>query len=854
MCNCCSLVSRWGERGRRPSTLADDRCSLQRNVRSSWRSCAVLALALLAIIGRPATASTQITGVQAVPAGTVSQYEKLEITFQIVGSSTTHPQWPYDPAPPHGIPPGVGITVNAVFTDPEGRQFSQPAFHAEQFLNEVRDGRDWHLPTGSFAWKVRFSPNRPGQWHYRLVAVDQGGTAQSSIFDFSVTASARHGFVKVSKGDSRYFEFDDGTLFNGMGFEFQEFPDFLGDPETRGGPELAEIASYDVNFVRVWISSVFGSAWQNWIGGRNQYRGYLPYTGLTPFFDETTDQTTLAMRLDYEPAGDTGWFDACRHEFWKGREESVVPNATYRVRVEYAGEGITGPRNTSFSNYGLVVKIGGWYDNCYEPGTGTPVTSYGRNTTGFGYIEGYWNSGTSNYLPLMHLGLENVLEGAAYVRSVSLRQELGGGSLGPELMITPSMERQLYIPEERAYSMDKFLEGAERNGIYLKLVLMDLNDKIYLKMEDNGDWVRTDDNLDGFYGLGRRMNKTRWLQQVWWRYLQARWGYSPNIHSWELTNEGDPNLTKHYEIADELGKFMRCRVFGVDPGPGDAAPCSTDHPNVHLVTTSFWQWFPVQQFWKNGKYPNIDYADIHAYVSTSYAPVADRSMMQWDAALFHIWHSQEVLSEDVGKPVVRGEAGLDSTTQQDPNVLGIGRDTTGVWLHNYLWSCLDSGGLYELYWWNDHIWNATFDHRAAYTGVQAFMRDVPLNKGGYVDWGGTVSNPSLRVVGQKNTATGALVLWVQNRQHTWKNVVSGVSVQPASGTVVVPGFLPGMSYSLERWDTYVHGGRIATTEWVATDSSGSLNIPVSSIQTDLALRITSGLSTPTPARDLRILR
>jgi hypothetical protein len=781
-------------------------------------------------------AALEVASVRRVPVDVVAQYAKLEISFQVTGSAATRMQWPYDPAPPNGIPAGAGITVNAIFTDPNGQQFVQPAFYAEDFLDAVREGRDWHLPTGTFTWRVRFSPNRPGQWTYRIVATDRTGTAQTSSFAFAVAPSAHRGFVRVSAADSRYFEFDDGTLFDGVGFLL---PSYIDAPVTTGAAEYAKLAAARVNFVRVWISSIFGSAWSTWIGGRNQYRGYLPVTGLVPYTDTGTGQTTLAMMLDHEPAGDTGWFDACRMQlWWEDQAESIKPNTTYRIRVEYHAASMAGPRNASSPNYGLVAKLGdgGWYPDCHEPGKGTPVTAYGANNTGFGYVDGTWNSGNNSFLPRMHLALENVQQGWAVIRSVSLREQLADGALGPEMMIQPSMERELYIPEEKAYSLDRIVELAERNGVYLKLVLMDKSDKIYFKMADDGSWA-TSDNEDGFYGLGRGMNKTRWLQQMWWRYLQARWGYSPNIHSWELTNEGDPASTAHYELTDELGKYMHCRAFGVDPGSGDGAACGLRHPNAHLVTTSVWHSFPASELWSNAKYPNVDYADLHAYISTSYAAYTDRQLMQWDAAYYHTWHSQNTSDFRVGKPIVRGEGGMDSPDQQSETVLGLERDTSGVWLHNFLWSGLDRGGLYELYWWTSHIWGSTFDHRAAYSAVRTFLGDTPMNKGGYRDWGGSVSNATLRVVGQKNVAAGSSHLWVQNKQHTWKNVVDRVAISPASGEVVVPGFTAGASYALERWDTYVPGGRITATETLSADADGNLRIAVNALTTDVALKV-----------------
>jgi hypothetical protein len=256
-----------------------------------------------------------------------------------------------------------------------------------------------------------------------------------------------------------------------------------------------------------------------------------------------------------------------------------------------------------------------------------------------------------------------------------------------------------------------------------------------------------------------------------------------------------------------------------------------------MVTTSFWRWFPARAFWGNRKYPNVDYADVHAYVSTSFAPDADRTLMQYDAAYYHEWHSRYFASLRVGKPVVRGEAGLDAPDRQDEAALGLTRDTIGVWLHNFLWSTLDQGGLGELYWWTGHIWNDAYDHRDAFRAVREFMADVPLNRGGYEDWNGEVTPPVLRVVGQKHVGRGSMHLWVQNPGHTWKNVVDGTAIVPRSAQVVVPGFAAGRRYVLERWDTHVPGGRISGREELVADASGRLAIAVASLLRDVALKV-----------------
>ena len=354
-------------------------------------------------------------------ADAVKKFDKFEVSFTIDGTTATLLQWPYDATPPNGIPPGQGITVNGVFVDPQGVEYTQPAFYYQRFLDDVRNGRDWHYPTSEFAWKVRFSPNQVGVWKYRVPARDRNGTAETDWRTFTVSPSTNHGFVRVSQADPRYFEFDDGTFFSGLGFQV---PEFLEDPVTRGGPFYQQLNANGINFARLWISSLYGSAWSPWVGGRNRYNGYLPVTGLMPFQDGATGDATWSMRLDYEPAGDTGWFDACRVE-QLNIPEPVKPNTNYDVRAVYSGRGISGPRNPRSPGFGFVLKMGGMFPNCYEPGTSRPVTNYGLDSSTWTELHGVWNSGARSFLPKVHLALDNVREGAAYVKSVSRPRNSG---------------------------------------------------------------------------------------------------------------------------------------------------------------------------------------------------------------------------------------------------------------------------------------------------------------------------------------------------------------------------------------------------------------------------------------------
>jgi len=57
------------------------------------------------------------------PNGQIPQYSKLEITFQ-VDTAASNLQLPYDAAPPPGVQPGMGISVDALFSRITGERFT----------------------------------------------------------------------------------------------------------------------------------------------------------------------------------------------------------------------------------------------------------------------------------------------------------------------------------------------------------------------------------------------------------------------------------------------------------------------------------------------------------------------------------------------------------------------------------------------------------------------------------------------------------------------------------------------------------------------------------------------------------
>jgi hypothetical protein len=800
------------------------------------------------------------------PAGQAPVYEKFEITFQVVNTVARNLQLPYDPAPPAGIdltnPSFQGITVNAHFThDNWQTTVVQPAFFYQEYLNERRGNREWFYPTNQYSWKVRFAPHQAGAWQYKLTAQDASGSVESSVFDFVVAASTSQGFVQVSQNDPRYFELNSGRYFPALGYNLNFNALGWVNPVVDNEPNFQRMSQNGIHLARIWLSqwAIFTSAWNPWNSIIPAQNGqYIPFSGLTTneAYRQGGSEISMIVNSASNPCMFIGWLKA---------PPAVKQNTNYRIRIRYMTQNIVGPR-ISGHPYGLTAKTGGSYNGgwlyddqngavCDDPGYGVVVSSYAsQNSYGlpdaWRILEGNWNSGNANFLPYFYLAMENVNSGRAFIDYVWIEEDLGGGNFGPNIVAKPWMSHHLYFEQRNSYAFDQVLDLAHQYGIYLRPVILEKNEWILNRIRSDGSLSNENPSNDYFYGEWRSLTKGRWLQRAWWRYLQARWGYSPNIHSWELLNEGDPGSSRHFAMTDELGKYMHCTVFATPVGAGDGQKCQYDHPNAHLVSTSNWHSFPASAFWMNASYPNVDFADVHAYVSTGWI---DDPLHEDDAAAYHLDYSHAVRamldnasSADPPKPIIRGEAGLDTLNLQVEQA-DLTLDTNGVWLHNFLWSSLDEDGLIEQYWWTQNI-----EQRPGPDGVTGlheifgyfydFLQAIPLNSGNYQPAGALASNPGLRVVGQKDPSHNRAHLWVQNKAHTWRNVIDGVAnISGLSGNVTVGGFSPNSNLPVEWLEFTTQGLPSTRLETVRTDGNGVLTLPLPGAAqiTDVGIRVGS---------------
>lgn len=912
-------------------------------------------------------------------------YDKFELQFN-VQTSATNLDMPFDPNPPAGVQPGIGVSVSALFSsDNWNTSITQPAFIYQPYTHTVVNGRDHFTPSGAPVWDVRFAPQKAGNWQFRLTVQDSQGTSyfpdlgqnavSFTVGSASSNSNVARGFIKVSSLDKRYFQFQDGSPFIGVGFN-----DGFSD-SVSVATKMASYQQNQMNLMRVWMSGsgINGSQWTSWASNFLSQDAYLPGTSFD--ITNTYNGEDVSLRLDDA--------NPCLYaDFWQGGVP-VEPNTTYTVTARIKVNGISGP-TVAGSDFGFVIKQGGWLDkDCVKTGTGKRITAPVSGSTGWITVNGTYTTGsTDKWLGNLYLARENAGAGQVYIDEVHFYNN--GDSAKVDLLRQPFANAIEHFGDMNAAQWDLYLQSAETHGVYLKLVIDEKNEWIRNHLGADGKMTATGSN-DNFYAAPG--TKVRWLEQAWWRYIIARWGYSTAIHSFEYINEGDPYNGRHYEAAEAMAKYFH-----------------QNDPSLHMITTSFWAGFPNKEFWSNPQASDIDYADIHAYISTGWgldASFLPSNMLETRPAyvrsgnasakvngasqsstsfvprglviqgsgewVITYWMKAEGLSascpysgtgsmlrvrwlldggtynggkegvvptnaelkdylctaaagtfdwsqfsskndrsgnllltsariiladnnphelnlvfensngtggtawiDDVQvinpsgqvqpvigqfdttpmdsdtawydhaygdvyggggvmgskKPLIRGETGIDFVGNQNynPDLL---KDTQGIWLHNNVWGQINDSGMSDLFWWATETIPASIYPN--YLTFRNFMAGIPIANGNYHDSQAQASSPQLRVLGQRDDINGCLHLWIQNTQHTWKQVVNGPAVTPVSGTITIPNLAEG-NYRIEWWNTYTVASPIISTQTV--NCSGSLTVALPApLSDDIAVKI-----------------
>lgn len=170
--------------------------------------------------------------------GNIQAYHKLEIQIKVSAEFRN----PYDPEE---------IDLYGIFTGPDGKDYRIPGFYYQPFSRKIEKGKERYYPSGSAGWRVRFTPTRPGEWSYRLVAEYGGKRFQTGPATFTVRPGERPGFVGVAPGNTGYFCFGNGQLFLPIGSNVAWYD---GRGMIAYEKWFSKMAANGSNYARIWLA------------------------------------------------------------------------------------------------------------------------------------------------------------------------------------------------------------------------------------------------------------------------------------------------------------------------------------------------------------------------------------------------------------------------------------------------------------------------------------------------------------------------------------------------------------------------------------------------------------------------
>lgn len=110
------------------------------------------------------------------------------------------------------------INVQMFVETPSGKTEKVPAFFYQDFTSvEIAQTEEILLPKKCDPWRLYYRPREIGTHKLHIIAEDKTGLCRTPDYKLQVTASDRRGFLRVSKTEPRFLEFDNGESYFGIG-------------------------------------------------------------------------------------------------------------------------------------------------------------------------------------------------------------------------------------------------------------------------------------------------------------------------------------------------------------------------------------------------------------------------------------------------------------------------------------------------------------------------------------------------------------------------------------------------------------------------------------------------------------
>ena len=257
-----------------------------------------------------------------------------------------------------------------------------------------------------------------------------------------------------------------------------------------------------------------------------------------------------------------------------------------------------------------------------------------------------------------------------------------GADYGVALEWTPGLWGNTYFQGcgkpslQTSLRMDGYVESAEQNNIAIQFALQHHGQ---VSTTTDADWSTNPYNIANTGGFLPDPCKyftdpcAIQLTKNKYRYIVARWGYSPAIYAWELFNEVQWTNGWNYNQSTVVSwhNTMSSYIRSIDV---------FNHP---ITTSSNSSGF--ENLWN---LPDINLVENHYYGNDTI-----RTFEQTALSL-----------ADFNKPVLMAEFGLgggpEGTTQPEPEATQLAE---GLEMHNGIWSAFFAKSSAHLWWWDNYI-------------------------------------------------------------------------------------------------------------------------------------------------------
>jgi hypothetical protein len=727
----------------------------------------------------------------------------LTVTAQITGA-WSNPDDPYLPQPDiydelHNLKvqtemadPG-SVTATLIVTPPGADAVDVPGFLDQNFL----DGANGVVPTGSPVWTFRYTPRTPGTFSASVSITTFNGTTASTdstvAHSFTVTsalATGYRGFMELdqtAKNPDRYYVYSQ-----------------TGKSVFAVGANLAINELDDASHV---------SAEQAFFGG-------------SPGTEEMKNGTPTIV--GEEPGnGETGKDLGYVYQEYESDLKNLAASGANSGRVRL--DSVFLPLE--------LCPAGDWTISC-APDLQEEYTSRGSVPTHIKGLVGYPN------------GLMPPTS-AVFKKGNSTPAYFGTFAIGR-------------YNDANAWIVDQIVAQALQDGIALQFSAWNTN-------VDFGDscyaLTGIEEACRPYYG--GKIDQDLVERRLY--YDQARWGYSTSVLAWEYVNEYPTvHLTSFWTGATVNVNGVPTYVPGVTAWlEGSYNDQDSPNSNAHLITTSCTKSLPGDPICVGPE--EVEY---HIYSASGIEGAYDLiSQGTWKCI--------------AGEPCLRSEYGVAGNAIPDPN----------NWVtHKGLWGALAANYSGTWFWWTEQSlnnpantphnpglrglpnnfkasWDPWTDSQNAnpystFSGIATFDQkwpgdgtDSPDGLDSYL-WsnakvsGPKVTGPSPKKPGLsgeamigKSVTDGALnaLVWIVNNDSNGGNPSSrtdGYPVVPASTVTVSAAcsscaqFVASATYDVQMWNTVTGTTLSDLSSTVTASKSGSIELQIPSIATDIAVTIT----------------